>query len=134
MRRDQPTVILHVGDYDASGEAISKAAMEDVQSFVTADRVIMTQEVHWDRVALTPEQIERHELPGKPVDNPKPGTREAKWEGETVQLEALPPDVLARIVDEAISEYFNATKLKSEITREASDKIDIRSLMPGEED
>ena len=45
LTRSVPTVILHVGDYDPSGESIFTAMTEDAAAFVEADRVIHTQRI-----------------------------------------------------------------------------------------
>jgi hypothetical protein len=49
-------------------------------------------------LAVTPEQIEGYGLPTAPAK----ATDRRAFEGETVQAEALPPDVLAGIVEAAI--------------------------------
>ena len=56
------------------------------------------------RVALTPEQIDAHSLPPQPTnatDSRARGyTADGSWE-----LDALPPDVLAGLVRDAIAEH-----------------------------
>ncbi|MCX5316681.1 hypothetical protein [Streptomyces sp. NBC_00154] len=48
------TGVLHIGDYDASGEWILTALAEDVTAFAAA----AAAEVEFVRVAVTPEQVE----------------------------------------------------------------------------
>lgn len=70
------------------------------------------------RVALTEEQVDEYELPTAP---PKAtDTRSASWSGETCQLEALPPDVLADVIEEAIRDVLDYERLEAmwEIERE----------------
>jgi hypothetical protein len=50
------TVILHLGDYDPSGESIFESAAEDVTAFVQADWPGI--DVVFRRVALTEDQVE----------------------------------------------------------------------------
>jgi hypothetical protein len=83
----RPFEVLHVGDLDRHGESIFEVLAEDVPAFDEHEG-----NVSFTRVAVTPEQIRLHELP---EDFEKPGV---------VQAEALPPDVLAQIVDAAIRE------------------------------
>ena len=45
LSRDGATLILHVGDYDPSGESIFNALSEDVSEFVRADRTVGTQRI-----------------------------------------------------------------------------------------
>ena len=120
--REVPTVLFHVGDYDPSGESIFTSITQDARAFLRQKRV-------WDqpdlaeerdgksylprsfdegadiipvRVALTEEQVEQYEVETAP---PKPSdSRSASWYGETAQAEALPPDLLANILTDAIEE------------------------------
>lgn len=88
--------ILHVGDYDPSGECMFDALKEDVRAFgweYENDIVI-------ERIAITPEQIKRFNLPTAP---PKKSSHQKKKQMlETVQVEALTPTQLADIVRDAI--------------------------------
>jgi hypothetical protein len=86
--RDVPTVVLHVGDFDEAGHHIFDAFAEDVEAFCATDGGDV--EVH--RIAVTREQIEEYGLPS--------------FKG-AVQAEALPPDELARIVEEAVLEHYD---------------------------
>ncbi len=92
--RDVPTVVLHVGDHDPSGLALFEAAAEDVEAFAGYDMV------RFERVAVTVDQIERYQLPTAPA---KARDKRSAWVGGgTVQAEALPPDVLADEVRQAV--------------------------------
>ena len=62
LSRDGATLILHVGDYDPSGESIFNALSEDVSEFVRADRTVGTQRIFFERVALDEDQIDEHDL------------------------------------------------------------------------
>jgi hypothetical protein len=89
----KPAVILHLGDYDPSGESIFTSIAEDVSAFVEADRPWATVTVAFRRLALTATQVEKHDLstaPAKETDS-----RSKSWVGETCQLEAMPPDIIA---------------------------------------
>ena len=95
--RDVPTVVLHVGDHDPSGLALFEAAAEDVEAFALA---FASEDVRFERVAVTVEQIERYQLPTAPA---KAKDKRSAWVGGgTVQAEALPPDVLAEEVRQAV--------------------------------
>jgi hypothetical protein len=67
LSRDCATVILHVGDFDPSGESIFESIVEDAAAFVEADRMIWLPEVRGTRVALTAEQVGDHDLPTAPA-------------------------------------------------------------------
>jgi hypothetical protein len=127
-RRDVPTVILHVGDFDPSGESIFEAVTADAAAFVEADRVILPQRIIPLRVALTADQVEAYDLETAPAK--RTDSRSAKWDGETCQLEALAPDELADIVRHAINEWFGLQRLAEEIEAERGDRLELLKALP----
>jgi hypothetical protein len=132
LDRVVPTVILHVGDFDPSGESIFEAMVEDAQAFVRADRVTTVEDVAGVRVALTAEQVEQHELPTAPPK--KTDSRSARWGEQTCQLEALPPDVLADEVRWAIESRLDVTRLERQIEQEEADRLALYRGLPRGED
>jgi hypothetical protein len=99
-----PFEVLHVGDLDKPGESIFEVLREDVPAFDE-----YAGNISFTRIAVTPEQVRLYDLP---EDFEKPGV---------VQAEALPPDILARIVDAAIRERLDLDQL--EVTRQRSAAI-----------
>jgi hypothetical protein len=93
---DRPTEVLHIGDHDPSGVSMFLAFLEDVEAFTRelGGGAIFT------RLAVTPQQIRSYRLPTAP---PK-ATDNRAFSGQTCQAEALPPDVLARILRNAIED------------------------------
>jgi hypothetical protein len=75
-----------------------KALSEDVTQFVR-DLTAWIKEPTFERLALTPDQIRRLNLPTAPA---KKSTHSKNWVGGTVQLEALDPKALRSIVKQAI--------------------------------
>jgi hypothetical protein len=131
LDRSVPTVVLHVGDFDPSGESIFEAITQDAAAFVEADRVIAPQRIEARRVALTREQVAEHELPTAPAKTTD--GRSKNWRGETCQLEALPPDVLADIVNEAISDELDLDRYAGVLELERGDRAELLALPPGGE-
>jgi hypothetical protein len=129
LEREVPTVLLHVGDFDPSGESIFTAMSEDARAFVRADRVIQNLDILPVRVALTADQIAEHDLPTAPAK--KSDKRSKTWRGETCQLEALPPDVLAGIVDRAIVDELDLDRYEQVLEHEAGDRAELLALPPG---
>jgi hypothetical protein len=127
LNRSVPTVILHLGDWDPSGESIFEAAT-DAAAFVEADRVIQPQRIIAQRVALTAEQVAAYGLPTAPPK--RSDSRSAKWSGETCQLEALAPDDLARIVERSIRRLVDQDVLRAEITLEDDDPTQLLLALP----
>jgi hypothetical protein len=81
--------VLHIGDHDKEGKDIFRSLSEDVRKFC-ADYGWNVPE--FTRLAVAPEQITALDLADDP-DNPG-----------KVQAEAIPPDVLAEIVQQAIDD------------------------------
>jgi hypothetical protein len=120
--------LLHVGDFDPSGESIFGSMAEDAAAFVDADRVIGMQYIEAERVALTADQVARYGLATAPAT--KSDSRSAKWQGETCQLEALAPDQLADPVDMAISARFDLERLEAQIRAEGRDRSALLRALP----
>ena len=131
LQREVPTVLLHVGDLDPSGESIFDSLAEDAAAFVEADRVVTATRVEAERVALTRDQVGVYGLETAPAK--KTDSRSKRWAGETCQLEALPPDDLARIVEGAIAAYFDADKLDAQIEQEKEHRFDLLGALPSGE-
>ena len=96
--------VLHIGDHDPSGVHVFSSLAEDVCA-ICGDREYEV-DVTFTRLAVTPEQIAVLGLPTAP---PK-ATDKRSFDGEdTVQAEAIPPDVLAEIVQQAITDRIDET-------------------------
>lgn len=119
-------LVLHLGDYDPSGESIFESASEDVSAFLKADWPGIN--ATFLRVALTAAQVHLHNLPTAP---PKvTDTRSRAWAGETCQLEALPPDIIADILRGKIYEALDRKKLQRDQALEDVDRRSIALALP----
>jgi hypothetical protein len=127
--RDGPTVVLHVGDRDPSGESIFSAMAEDAAAFVRADRTLATQRIEAVRVALTAGQVSDCHLPTAPAK--RSDSRSRSWVGGTCQLEALPPDVLATIVSDTIASHMSAQQLVAVVATEQEERAQLLGLPRG---
>ena len=122
------TVILSVGDHDASGWAVFDAAAEDVAT-MAEDRGAPTGAVRFERVAVTPEQIERYGLPEAP---PKKTDNRGGWQQEgTVQCEALDPADLAREIERALRAHIDFDALAGVQEREQLEREEVLRTLDG---
>jgi hypothetical protein len=110
--REGITEVLHIGDRDPSGEHLFLSLADDVAALIR-DRHLPGL-VQFTRLAVTSDQIVAFDLPTAP---PKPTDRRS-FEGETVQAEAIPPDVLARIVTDAVTERLDDQIYQQVLSRE----------------
>ena len=108
--------VLHIGDCDPSGDHVFASLKGDVSAMVRS--MVGDDDLRFTRLAVTREQIAALGLPTAP---PKPTDRRA-FEGETAQAEAIPPDVLSRIVSEAIEARQDGEARASLLLREAMER------------
>jgi hypothetical protein len=124
--QDKPVIIFHVGDYDPSGCAIIDSLAEDVGAF--AAELNRRQDVDWRRIAVTPDQIERYSLPTAPQ---KRTDQRGEHMEDTVQAEALPPDVLAAEIGAAISEVIDHDALEAARELGEQERAEILATLDG---
>lgn len=127
----RPTVFLHVGDYDPSGESIFNAMSEDISAFVADETGDADDYFEARRIALTAEQVREHRLPTAPPK--RSDTRSNNWHGQTCQLEAMDPATLDRVLTSAITEIIDLDQLaairdvekveRGELVAEVTEKI-----------
>jgi hypothetical protein len=121
-----PTVVLHLGDYDASGVSLFVAAAEDVTAFVDDLAGI---EPEFVRVAVTEEQIDEYGLPSAPPK--KNDKRSVFTDTKTVQCESFAPDQLQEIVREAIVERLDADVFERTLAQEREQRAALGELLDG---
>lgn len=102
----RPSVVLHCGDYDPSGLSIIDSLASDVTAFTDQ---LTSETVEFRRIVVTPEQIARYALPPAPQ---KATDRRGEWMAQTVQAEALPPDILAAEIRSAIESLIDDEALE----------------------
>ena len=103
------TLIINFGDYDPSGESIFDSFRQDVWTFVA--QATNRDKITFERAALTSEQVEEMGLPTAP---PKPtDSRSKNWVGETCQLEAIPPNDLASLAVNMVSNSIDQDKYQA---------------------
>jgi hypothetical protein len=115
------TEVLHIGDHDPSGAHLFLALAEDVQAFA----VEIGGVVDFSRLAVTPEQIDRLRL----VTAPPKATDRRAFNGETCQAEAIPPDVLASILRDAIETRIDRKALERVLRREKRVQRELRNRL-----
>lgn len=146
MNRSVPTIFLHIGDFDPSGESIFKSMSQDVGAFVSADLGCSWDEdtgetYHCEdeglddagpdfrpiRVALTREQAEMWDLetaPPKATDS-----RSANWDGETVQVQAMTEDQMEEVVLAALNEHTDHDARAELEARESEERDEMAPLV-----
>ena len=103
--------------FDASGQDIERDFVHRTGCFYDAERV-----------ALTEDQIEKHDLPeqmGKTTDSRAGGFVARHGRLVQVELDALPPDVLRGVFADAIERCWDTTPYEAVVQREAQDAASL---------
>ena len=118
------TVLLYFGDLDPSGWAMLPTMLETLQEEMGLGNL-----VEGKHCALTPEQVEEHELPHNPDALKKTDTRAQRYIEQfgdlAVELDALPPSVLEEVVRQNIESELDLDLFRAEQEAEATDVLDI---------
>jgi len=110
----RPAHILYIGDWDPSGKVIPEKI--EVELRTHAPEV----EIHFQRLAVNPDQIETLNLPSRPAK--VSDSRTKSFSGETVEAEAVPVGVMQAIVREAIEEFIEPRLLEAVEVAEESER------------
>lgn len=94
-----PVFLYYFGDHDPSGVHIPQKVEEELR------RLAPAADLCFERVAVTPEQIEEWELPTRPTK--KTDTRAKNFEGESVEVDAIPPGTLRELVADCIEQHID---------------------------
>jgi hypothetical protein len=107
-------------DHDPTGSLIPRTIQDRLTEFSQTGTFTVEQ------LALTPDQIDRHNLPYRPTK--RTGNRHAKgFEGESVELDALRPSVLKDIVRRAIAKHIPDHQLHTLRAAEQSEREALRA-------
>ena len=122
----KPAIVLHAGDYDPSGCAIIDSLAADITAFVA--ELAPWQDLEFRRVAVTPAQIRRYSLPTAPQK--RTDVRGERMD-DTVQAEALPPDILASELTAAIEDTIDWGALEAARERGERERAEIEGVLQG---
>jgi hypothetical protein len=111
---DVPTYVYHFGDFDPSGVN----AGEKIEQ--TLKEMAPDAEIHFERVAVTSEQIRYWDLPTRPTKTTD--TRAKKFGDVSVELDAIEPDVLRGFVELVIQRHLPAHQFRILKEAEASER------------
>ncbi|MBI2798992.1 MAG: hypothetical protein HYX63_01695 [Gammaproteobacteria bacterium] len=115
--------VLHLGDHDPSGVHVFGSLDADVTAFLEEFGGL----AEFLRLAVTPEQMAEYNLPTAP---PKATDRRA-FEGLTTQCEALPPDMIASILDEAIKSRIDMELYEGALLEESEERAELVDWLRG---
>jgi len=114
-RVGKPTYVYYFGDYDPSGVEIDRNLERRLREFAPRS------EIHFERVAVRREQIDEYQLPTRPT---KRGAKHGRGlhEGESVEVDAIPPPALLGLVRAAIDRHVDPARVAVLEAAEASER------------
>jgi hypothetical protein len=122
------TIVYHLGDHDASGILAANkigGRLEELVGEVAGKHRRLAPLVHFDRLAVTADQIEEWSLPTRPG---KESTHSAGFTGPSVEIDAVPSDTLRTLVEDAIMEQIDERRLQPVLVAEKSERETIRQI------
>lgn len=105
--------VYHLGDWDPSGKCIDESTVKNLRE----DHGVV---FNFSRLAVTPEQIKQYNLPTRPTKKTDP--RSKSFQGESVEVDALPPHVIRDLVEWCISRHIESQAWLREMEIEAMEK------------
>ncbi len=117
--------LYYCGDFDPSGLSIYHSLVERITSHGEYGQCI-----NFERIALTPEQIEAYDLPSDPAKDQDPNYKRfvSEYGDRVVELDALPPDVLRDIVEECIRQHIDQSLFLQVRETELAEHARLQSL------
>jgi hypothetical protein len=97
--KGKPAFLYYFGDYDPSGVDIPRTVEQRIREFAPE------MEIHFQRVAVNPDQIEEWGLPTRPTK--RTDSRSRNFDGDSVEVDAIDPTRLRRLVRDCIVQHID---------------------------
>jgi hypothetical protein len=115
-------VIYQLGDHDPSGLAAWQHIQTRLAEFADID-------IHFERLAVTEDQIAEYDLPTRPTKTTD--SRSKTFVGDSVEVDAIPTSILRDIVEDAITSWIDDDALRITQMVEAQELERLRTLAEG---
>ncbi len=111
---EKPCFVYHFGDFDPSGQDAARAVEKGLRQHAPG------AEIHFDRVAVTPCQIDDWSLPTRPTK--QSDSRAKKFGPVSVELDAINPNKLRELVEDVITRHLPPDQYEIQIEAEKSER------------
>jgi hypothetical protein len=111
---EKPAYLYYFGDYDPSGVDINRSTESRLREFAP------DAEIHFERIAVTEEQMEEWNLPTRPTKETDSCSK--GFQGESVEVDAIDPDRLRALVRHCIEKHVDQRALEVTRTAEQSER------------
>lgn len=137
VRAGKPVRVFYISDFDPAGEGMPISIARKIEWFIRSRYPAL--DVKLTPLVLTKEQCDHYELPRTPIkasDKRKRGFEERHGGGATEldALEAIHPGELARILEEALSPYFDAEAHNAVVDANKAVRESVREAVMEHED
>jgi hypothetical protein len=123
----RPTYVYVLTDFDPSGVSIAEKVEEELVNRAPCSDITV------ERLAVDRSQIERWDLPTRPTKDSD--TRARKFRRvhgtDSVELDAIPPDVLRQLVRDAIDSHMDPWRLEQFRMVEREERETLRTMFGG---
>jgi hypothetical protein len=119
IKSEKHTVLYHFGDYDPSGVAAATTLQDTLYN-------MGARNFTFERVALHPWQVKAWSLPTRPTKTTD--TRAKGFEGESCELDAIPPAMLRAMVESCINNHITPGEVERIKAIEAEERSILRQL------
>jgi len=116
----KPAFLYYFGDYDPSGCDITRAVEAGIREFAPQANINFT------RVTVTPDQIHRLNLTTRPPKDSD--SRSRKFEGDSVEVDAIPPATLRLMVRKCIEAHLDWEELQRLQVVEDAERETLRRI------
>jgi hypothetical protein len=114
IAQNKPAYLYYFGDYDPSGVDIPRNVEARLRQFAPG------AEIRFERVAVNFEQIEAMQLPTRPTK--KTDSRSKAFEGESVEVDAIPPGALRQLAEQCIAQHVDQRQYEMMQTAEVEER------------
>lgn len=131
LEENKPTYLYYFGDHDPSGLDIPRNVQSRLEELTGYEA-----DIHFERVAVTPEQIVSMNLPTRPTK--QSDSRSKDFVGGSVEVDAIPPQALRDIARECITQHIDPDTYRQlgiveQSERDALEQLAARGLTPGDD-
>jgi hypothetical protein len=121
-RAARPAFIYHLGDSDPSGKNAADVIERELREYAP------DAEIHFERLAVTDKQMRDWNLPTRPTKTTD--TRAAAYgDRDSVELDAIPPNQLRKLVEDAINRHMSKKLYAKLMKAEQAERDEIRELV-----
>lgn len=125
---NRKALLFYLGDLDPSGEDMVRDIQDRLDMFGVDVDVV--------KIALTMPQVRQYNLPPNPAKQTDPRAQGyiAKHGGSSWEVDALPPEVLNRLIRAAFKKVIDPAKMAAVLKHEEQDKVRLKQALAHLED